>query len=294
MRLIVWGGSGLWHFPAPLPAAFQLQLAFLQLRFALGRRVPQSSPYFPYHPDRHAKPPSPPSPFLHPSIPSRLSLPRRNRWFGNVSSSLSAGAGGVPAAPGALTPPAERRPGKQSGLPRRRRLLQGVRSGVARVQRCPHPQPEGEAAGLPACPPVPYSSPLSGALPDPAVLAFPFCSGDWSPPCAGGGCAGRGNRGERFPRGRSPICRHRTQAEREPGKAGAGGRAASASLPRGRWVWRRGGGAGVLGRSAGQCRPWGSRRSPRGSLCKHVCRCLAWGSAAGFCKRGIAFGKPGC
>lgn len=70
------------------------------------------------------------------------------------------------------------------------------------------------------------------------------------------------------------------------GGAGAGGRAAGAALPRGRCISGQGP-AGVLGRFLGRCRPrlWGSCRSPRGWLYKYVCRCLSWGSVAGFCER---------
>lgn len=106
-----------------------------------------------------------------------------------------------------------------------------------------------------------------------------------------GDVRGGQKRGGRFPRGRSPICRHRTQAEREPGNAGAGGRTAprrpgegafGGRVPAGLW-----GGPGAV-----RCRPqpWGSCRSPRRWLYKYVCRCLSWGSVAGFCERGSGEG----
>lgn len=94
--------------------------------------------------------PHPPPLFLPSHPPSRLPLPRRNRWFGNVSASPAAGGQGgcgggglwpsgtrfpaaTPPAPGA--PPGDAAPGKGSGLPSAPGA--GGSSGDAGARRCP-------------------------------------------------------------------------------------------------------------------------------------------------------------
>lgn len=185
-------------------------------------------------------------------------------------------------------PPGAAAPGKGSGLP----SAPGAALVDAGARRCPH-----------CPPPVPPRSPLSRAISGAAALppslsagaslgsaaerrSVPAAGESGWPPCAGRGCAGRERSGDGERRALPPRPLAHLQAP-HAGGAGAGGRAAGAALPRGRGISGQGP-AGALGRVLGRCRPrlWGSCRSPRGWLYKYVCRCLSWGSVAGFCARG--------
>lgn len=230
MRLMM-GGPRARALPRFVPAAPHLQPASRLPRLTLGPGRPHTSPCSSHHCDSHAQPP-PPTLFLPSHPPSRFPLPRRNRWFGNVSASPAegrAGAGGSsrpappsPPAPGA--PPGATAPGKGSGLPGAPGT--GGSSGDAGARRCPHSPPA-----------VPSLSPLSRVIPGksrarlPSGARFPRLARAARPPAPAGDA--RGGRGAELGR----ESRRRGEARRalpprplahlqapHAGGAGAGGR----------------------------------------------------------------------
>lgn len=157
MRLMV-GGAGLGHFPgsSPPPLSSSLPSACPGSPSAGGHPAPPRVP----HTTKASAPRTFPF-FLH-TPPSRLPLPRRNRWFGNVSASPAAGGqggrgggwlrpSGTRSGPPPCRPrvrlPKSRLPGRAAASPPRRG------QGAARVM------PVHGAARRPLAPRYPQPSP---------------------------------------------------------------------------------------------------------------------------------------
>lgn len=213
-----------------------------------------------------------------------------------MSASPAAGAGGSSRAVGyphpgrhphprgtPCAPPGAAAPGKGSGLPSAPGA--GGSSGDAGARRSP-PVPPGSPLSRAVSARQPS---LSAAHPGKRRAALPSRFRGWrerAAPLRRPGLCGQGGRGAETGDGERRALPPRPLAHLQAphaGGAGAGGRRRAAP---GKGHFGPGSRRG-FGRFLGRCRPrlWGSCRSPRGWLYKYVCRCLLWGSVAGFCAR---------